>query len=216
MESEKISVRKIGNLPVWHLSTSSPTTLAMTFVRMQEYYESGSKQFCGKIFTLDAYKEWYASQHGAWTYAEDWGGFNVPGDAVRTVYRSFPDHSKEEKLLFRKLEKLGLFKQERFCLIGTRENDTVTLRHELRHALYAIDDAYRRDIDAVLKRFPTHSFSRFLKKMGYGKHVIWDEKQAYALTGWPSRLLVTKKLRRLKKALRKVEKKYLHLLPACS
>ena len=104
-------------------------------------------------------------------------------------------------------------KEKRFYLIGTRTNDRTALPHELRHAPYYLNAGYRREVNDVLRQFPAPSFKRRLQKMGYGENVIADEKQAYALTGWPSELSVTKKMATLKKALREVEERYLHLLP---
>ncbi|OGZ16930.1 MAG: hypothetical protein A3H76_05890 [Candidatus Lloydbacteria bacterium RIFCSPLOWO2_02_FULL_54_12] len=107
MARKSIRMTRIGRLPVWRLSTRSRKLLAMTFVRMQEYYESGSPRFRGRIFTLGEFKDWYRKERGRWSYANDWSGFNVPSYAVHAVYRQFPDHSREEKGIIPKIT--GLF-----------------------------------------------------------------------------------------------------------
>ena len=45
-----------------------------TFLRVQEHYES--PQFHGRIFTLEQYMDWYVAENGAFTYFQDWSGFN--------------------------------------------------------------------------------------------------------------------------------------------
>ena len=49
--------------------------LASTFLRIQEHYESN--RFRNRVFSLEQYMDWYAAEFGAFTYFEDWSGFNV-------------------------------------------------------------------------------------------------------------------------------------------
>ena len=51
----------------------------MTFLRVQEYYESPNPDFRGKHFNIWDYIEWYSREKkDVFTYAFDWGGFNIP------------------------------------------------------------------------------------------------------------------------------------------
>lgn len=214
MASKSIVIARIGKLPVWHVTSPDRVKLAMTFIRMQEWYESPNKRFFRRVFSLDEYKKWYAHEHeGVFSYAKDWSGFNVPSTAVRAVYERFTEHSREERELFRKLERLGVFGEERFYLIGSSPHATGVLDHELRHALYFTSTNYRRAVRRVLRKFPVRTLSNKLKEMGYGKSVIPDEIQAYTLTGFPRNITVTSAMLELKMALQKIEKEYVHLLP---
>jgi hypothetical protein len=58
--------------------------LAMTFCRLQEYYESPFKQVRGKTFTMTEFQRMYAKKFGdgVFTYPVDWAGFNVSGEVV--------------------------------------------------------------------------------------------------------------------------------------
>lgn len=214
MGAKRVTIRRIGKLPLLHVTSEDRTRLAMTFVRMQEWYESANPDFFGKVFTLDEYKKWYANEHeGKFSYANDWSGFNVPSTAVHIVLKKFPGHSEEEESLFKMLEQLGVLRKKRFYLIGSRDANPRVLAHEFRHALYFCIQGYRQEVDQVLGQFPVLSLRMRLRRMGYGKSVIDDEIQAWALTGWPGKLRISAEMRRMKHALKKVEKKYLHLLP---
>ena len=73
--------------------------LASTFLRIQEHYESS--RFRNRVFTLEEYMDWYAERFGAFTYYQDWSGFNVPSTAFDPFYagRFDPLMRKEERLL---------------------------------------------------------------------------------------------------------------------
>lgn len=68
-----------------------PHDCAATFLRFQEHYES--PEFRGKIFTLEEYQRWYIAHSprgqttGAFTYEEDWTGFNIPSEILDPFYR---------------------------------------------------------------------------------------------------------------------------------
>ena len=84
--------------------------------------------------------DWYAAQFGAFTYFQDWSGFNVPSTALEPFYggRFDPLLRKEQQLL-------RLFRGVRppFYVIGLYDDDDLT--HELAHALFFMRSDYRRD-----------------------------------------------------------------------
>ena len=149
--------------------------LAATFLRVQEHYES--PQFHGRTFSLEQYMDWYAAQHGAFTYFQDWAGFNVPSTAFRPFYDgSFDPLSRKEKRLLRLFRNL----QERFYVIGIYDGgEKGTLTHELAHALFFIDPAYRQAAREAMDEYDTSALENRLARAGYAKHVIPDEVQAY-------------------------------------
>lgn len=83
---------------VIHVVIPDSWDLAMTFLRMQEWYESPNPKFARKHFTLEEYMRWYqkAYGNGAFTYPKDWTGFNVPSTAVLAIMNGpitkGPDH----------------------------------------------------------------------------------------------------------------------------
>ena len=150
--------------------------LASTFLRIQEHYESN--RFRGRVFSLEDYMDWYAEQFGAFTYYEDWTGFNVPSSAFDAFYsgRFDPLLRKEQRLLrlFAKIRKpfyvIGLF-------------DERDLMHELAHALFFLQRDYRREVRAALREHNTARISRRLASLGYHRSVLGDEVHAYVLAG---------------------------------
>ncbi len=201
---------------MWHVESEDKWELAMTFLRIQEHYESGNPDFHGKVFTLEQYMDWYVREYsksqklyGAFTYASDWSAFNVPARAVRAVYEKFQQHSTKESWLFRELKRGGAFAEVDFYLIGNqRGSPRAYFDHEFRHALFAVNSEYRDDVIAIVSRYPLVLLTQWILKH-YAPSVLVDEIQAYALTGWPSKVRATDEMRALRRELKAVEKKYL-------
>ncbi len=188
----------------------------MTFLRMTEYYESVNPVFQGNVFSMEEYVDWYVrvyskskKPYGAFTYASDWSAFNVPARAVRAVYEQFAQHSNKETWLFTELAKDGAFSQSDFYLIGNQRGlPKAYFEHEFRHALFAVNPEYRDDVSLIVSRYPLVELSKWIL-MNYAPSVLVDEIQAYALTGWPSKVKATDEIRALKRELKIIERKYL-------
>ena len=148
--------------------------LASTFLRIQEHDESS--RFRNRVFTLEAYMDWYAAEFGAFTYYEDWSGFNVPSSAFQAFYEG-----KFNPLLKKEQRLLRLFERERmpYYVIGiSSEQD---LKHELAHAFFFTRPAYRSAVLAALRGYDTSALRKRLAKMGYHRSVLDDEVQAYLI-----------------------------------
>ena len=119
MTLKPLEIRRVTRYPIWHAYYADQRTLALAFVRMQEFYES--PRFCGRVFTLEEFSTWYsqACGHGEFTYPEDWSGFNVPSTAVRAVRDRFRGHHQEEKFLLAALKTAGVFRGRRFTNCAT-------------------------------------------------------------------------------------------------
>jgi hypothetical protein len=167
----KIVKHKVADA-IYLLRFKTQYELASTFLRIQEHYES--PRFSNRVFTLEQYMDWYAAEYGAFTYFEDWSGFNVPSSALEPFYdgRFDPLLEKEKRLLheFRTLK-------GRFYVIGVYTEQDLT--HELAHALYFTDDVYREDVRKVMHGFDTSALRTQLATSGYARHVVADEVQAY-------------------------------------
>jgi hypothetical protein len=206
---------------VLHIEIEEKYDLAMTFLRMQEWYES--PKFHHKNFTLETFMRWYSKEFGkgAFTYPKDWSGFNVPGEAAVAVLNHMaPLSEAEEKLLYRVID-MGLIIEPDptrkgnnwglhllpapFYMVGTHgKADPSDLPHEASHGKFCVFPDYRREVLRVLRRHNTKPLADKLLKMGYSKWTLEDEIHAYALTGWPEGFKPTPSLRDLRRELRAI------------
>jgi hypothetical protein len=168
---------------VFLVTFDSQYKLASTFLRFQEFYES--RYFRGKAFSLEEYMDWYADKHGNFTYYQDWDGFNIPSEALGPFYAGrFDPLSQKEKNL------LDLFRSEsgKFYVIGLVSSNGVfktDLKHELAHALFAVDASYRKAVLAALARHGTKALESWLFELGYSRAVLRDEVHAWVLSQFP-------------------------------
>jgi hypothetical protein len=126
--------------------------LASSFLRFQEHYESS--RFRNRVFSLEQFMDWYAARSGAFTYYEDWSGFNVPSTAFAPFYQGrFDPLLEKEKRLLR------LFEREStpFYVIGVAADQGLT--HELAHALFFTRPAYRRAVRDAMRPYTTAACS---------------------------------------------------------
>lgn len=170
----------------------------MTFLRAQEHYESPSPEFRGKDFDIWRYIEWYSrDRDGSFTYASDWGGFNIPLQSALDCYRgvdAMPGEwtSRWDREMRSILDRVAQMVPEAeralpAYIIGAADTSGPTFRHEVAHGLYHTNQAYRAAADGVTSAIdPAHmeSFRSNLLAMGYTDGVVWDEVQAYLTAGW--------------------------------
>jgi len=124
--------------------------------------------------------DWYADFKGSFSYLEDFDGFNIPSSVLRPFKKGrFDPLSRKEKRF------LALFKgfPEPFYIIGvSKPLDIPTVKHEIVHALFYLDRAYRtKVIQAISEHPPAAKFKKALKRMTYHKAVWVDETNAYAI-----------------------------------
>lgn len=210
-----LTVRKLPLYPIWHVESDDRWELAMTFLRIEEFYECPNPDFQGKVFSLEAYMDWYVQEYskdkepeGAFTYPSDWSAFNVPGSAVLAVYTKFGNHSEKEQRLFRELMKQGAFVEKQFYVIGNKCGARTFFEHEYRHALFTLNPDYRKEMTEVIERYKIAKLRAWILA-NYAPTVLVDEIQAYALTGWPSECRANSEMRALKKELKIVEQRHI-------
>jgi len=179
---EKIIKSRVAK-GIYLLRFKTQYELAATFLRVQEHYES--PRFHGRVFSLEQYMDWYAARYDNFTYYQDWSGFNVPSTAFQPFYDGkFDPLSEKEKRLLRLFKNL----HQRFYVIGIYDSGAEdSLNHELAHALFFTDAAYRQAVRKAMSGHDTSALEKQLAKTGYAKHVIPDEVQAYLVA--PSRKL---------------------------
>jgi hypothetical protein len=153
--------------------------LAFHFMRFQEHYESPG--FKGTLFSWAQYVAWYKRVRGAFSYADDWGGFNLPG-TILTPFRqgAFDPLTRRERAL---LQALAAVRPQDY-VIGTLDDDPEALAHELAHAFWHLDGAYRAQAQAILAGGDyTRQHARLAEGEGYDPMVYDDEIQACAVDG---------------------------------
>lgn len=164
--------------------------LAMTFLRYQEFYESTNSEIRGKQFTLIQYMDWYVKEmcgNGAFSYHEDWAGFNIPSTIVDEVRKlGILDLNHHDARMFDIYDEArSIHGDGDFYLIGTTEDDDGTLQHEVAHGLYYINEEYKTEVDKIWNSMTHQSKSlmkEYLLEEGYPDKVHIDETQAYLST----------------------------------
>lgn len=77
------------------------------------------------------------------------------------------------------------YKKSADYVIVYKKGDIQTKKHELQHAKYYLDAKFREDVkllwDSLKEKYKSNVLF-MLKKMGYPKHVMLDEFQAYYFT----------------------------------
>lgn len=162
--------------------------LAMHFVRYQEFYESANPLFRDNTWTWVEFMKWYSKKHGkgAFTYAIDWQGFNIPGDTIEKVWAmGIPDVNEYDKRMFEIAMQCRDQAKGDFYLIGATGRTSV-LKHEIAHGFFYTVPEYKaemtqlnKDLDPVFRK----KVNATLKTMGYTPKVFVDECQAYLATG---------------------------------
>ena len=185
----------------------------MTFLRVQEYYESPNAEFRGKHFNIWDFIEWYSrDKKDVFTYAFDWGGFNIPlpiawecyegkekpkkSDGFVNGVRTMPDNWKSKwdttmKDIVWEVQSRMFNKKNRrdmnAYIIGAKDTENSTFQHEVAHGLYYTNKEYRELMDEITQTIPLVHYTKFRKnlaKMGYTESVMDDEIQAYLSWGW--------------------------------
>jgi hypothetical protein len=166
---------------IYHLRMPLEQVLAASLLRVQEHFES--PHFRGKVFTLDEFKKWYTEGqgHGAFSYYEDWAGFNFPDVALAPFLSGELAPLSVAEQAF-----LELFKDvpPPYYVIGTATESSLEYeRHELAHAFYYLNPEYRGEVQKVLAEYDTAELKTWLEKIGYHGDVLEDEVQAYLIDG---------------------------------
>jgi len=180
-------IKNIGN-NIYAFIFDNHYDLGMTFLRYQEFYESPYSQFYRKQFNLIDYMEFYAknqSDSNCFSYPSDYSGYNFPDFIFPEAY---PE--KENKYDVQMLELYTQAKiksrNNKFYIIGCVEGEEDTLIHEIAHALFYLENEYRKEMGTLIKKIPNKHYNTFkdiLKENMYRDEVMNDEIQAYLATG---------------------------------
>lgn len=186
----------------------NPFDLAMLFMRCQEFYESDSPKYRGKIFDIMEYIRWYAHNHeNKFSYPQDWVGFNLPSSTlINCIGNQIPRNMNlyDDNMLdiLRKIQ--DTVPGQKFCLLGISYVDEldyfrmklsggyseISMRgtmigHEVAHALFYLKPTYKKKALEVISEIPDDKLLKakeYLSDLGYAEKVHLDEVQAYMIS----------------------------------
>jgi hypothetical protein len=169
---------KIYDNNIIYLMFPNQKELTMTLSRPQEFYESDNVKLRNRIFSYEQFIDQYTHKDGCFDYFTNWGGFNLPCHVLEDFFDTFELTKRE--LQVRNVTKK--YKRKSYYVIGTLSNDKETLKHELLHAHYYLNHAYKQQVDVLVRSMRKDLKTQLtfgLKNMGYANHVITDEINAY-------------------------------------
>lgn len=172
---------------VFHCVIKNTYDLAMTFCRLQEFYESPFDEIRGKNFKFLDFMKIYIEKRNEnfFTYPVDWAGFNIPSDIIiKYLETPFADLNHYDDVILEIHNSIENH-DEPYYLIGSDGENNITLKHEICHAFYFLNKKYRKKVNLILKEIPQSSYNKIkmvLKSLGYDKKFVKDEINAYLAT----------------------------------
>jgi len=181
-----IKVKKVAD-KIYCILFKSYREMGRTMLRFEEHYECTSAYFRKNPFTLKEYKAWYKTAlHGGttgkFTYYTDWGGYNLHAENLLPFYDgTFKYITKREKQLlyaFRDMEPYDFYI---IGLVGDSRDWTEELSHELSHAMFRVNETYRKRTTKIIKKcmHKLSTLNKYLRSEGYCRGVMIDEATAY-------------------------------------
>jgi len=205
---KKPTIREI--IPkVYFLTYDTRYNLCMSFVRIQEFYESPF--YKGKYFTLEDFMDYWSLEfgNGSFDYTSSWDGFNFSGNVLNKWIQLFsraPLREKENAILTTMINKIKYWEDlNDIYIIATHKENTAKRRkeiveHELAHAMYCLYPKYKKSCDKLIEKLKSTEWGMVkysqtkikLNDMGYCDDVADDEMQAYWSTSNPKDSLFEK------------------------
>lgn len=176
----------------YHVLFRNQRDLAHSMMRIQEYYEGASELVRGQHFTLEEFLHHFTDKDGTFTYTYIWAGFNVPGHVVedwRELFSSRSGLTHKEQQMLDAIDSHRKNDGPWYLIASAGRSNSRTSRHELAHARYYLDPAYKSACDeltASMAPKDRRRMSKRLLEMGYCEAVIADEIQAYLSTDTPA------------------------------
>lgn len=183
---------------VYVVKVADSYSRAMLFMRAQEFYETPLNEFRGNPFCIFKFMNQYRLNMQSTTdnckYTEHWAGFNVPSTSLEKCYAKDATRDNFEGFItpydLMMYDIISRIRENqpkgKFYLIGVDSEESKTMSHELAHALYFTNKAYKTEMDAALAEIPekiTTKLKAVLIDIGYRDEVLLDEAQAFLSTG---------------------------------
>jgi hypothetical protein len=142
------------------------------------------------MFSILEFMKIYSKKYGGnFTYATDWGGFNIPGKVMERLYGLHAHQIPDWNFYDEKLKDLHVCAKttnelggSNYYMIGTNPGDVGVLNHELCHAYFSLSKDYKKEILSITSKLPEKIIKKiknYLIELGYSKEVMEDEIQAY-------------------------------------
>lgn len=159
---------------------------AMLFCRAQEFYESPCRKFRGQAFSIWDYFRWYSQKNKSkcFSYTRDFTGFNMPLIVAKKCYEINESETPYDEIMKSIVDRYFVNGEKKY-IIGVDSLKNSTFDHEMCHAMYYVDDAYRIKMDEITDSVSERNRKRMKKNlsdMGYCLSVFKDEVQAYMST----------------------------------
>ena len=159
------------NQLVW-FSFEDDDDAGKAMIRFQEHYEG--PKYAGQIFTLGQYREWYAGRFGSFSYYSDWDAYNCPDSAfLEFIKGTFDPLTWDE----REIVEILRYKKPPYYVVATE--GTEGLEHETCHAMYYLNEDYRKAVNKVVNKSNFKQLKKYLLEKGYREEVLKDEYNAY-------------------------------------
>ena len=115
-----------------------------------------------KPFTVFEFLNETMQDSGDMGYFAYWDGFNFPGNVLLDWMKMTPPDGitiYERKLLDAVFDMVD--KETKFYVIGTPEGDIKTLNHEISHALYYLNQDFKKEMTEILTDYNKNHHQEF-------------------------------------------------------
>jgi hypothetical protein len=184
--------------------------VARSFFRVTEYYDGKHYGGSSRSVSLVDFLDNWMDRAGNVDYFKFWDGFNIPDRAFRSWKKSAGALSGAEQVMVDAVNRAakGLGK---YCVIGVGGNDSATLRHEMFHARYYLDSAFKSQADALIRAHKNDPAFKaitqtLIKKLDYVDHVN-EEAAAYLYTDSQMKLIFGTEAKHLVKLFQELDQK---------
>lgn len=185
--------------------------MAIMFMRFQEFTE-GYKTIRNRAMPEGDFLYRYWKKFKKVYHKAGWAGFNIKGSTLNTLVHEYGPSTLNE--LERDLVSIindRYYPESNYFVIAYTKGDKTTKKHEMHHAIFYLNPAYREKVSAILTSQDLTKAKKYLKKLGYNtkdNYIVLDETHAYASEGSKK---INKALginKKTLKTLRKLSKQY--------
>jgi hypothetical protein len=177
---------------VIHLLFEDRFRMGLSMCRMSEFFESPYDAIRGRQFTFMEFIEAYWKADGTGDYWSYFEGYNIPKKVVDQFFKAH-EYSGTLTIYENKIKQVWEDFEGEY-LIATDGLEDV-LEHELAHARYALDPAYKQVVRDFIEGLDLNVRHRLIKgllqddRYVNDKEMLLDETHAYLLTSFDEELL---------------------------
>ncbi len=184
-----LKIREI-NTEIYQLQFEETNELLLHLGRFSNYYEAGDDALYRSKVSWEKTMDIYKKARGL-SFFMGASGINIPLSILYKMANEYKDTlTKREKFIIHILDGIKIQQPGVRYLIATCKWDgemDEALAHEICHALWYTDDAYRMEMESHIRALPKRvreEIIYWLKRQMYHESVHDDELQAYMATGF--------------------------------